>query len=83
MENILVTFHVLSIEENYDFMLPINKPMKDVIEMVQKSINELSNNLYVVKKEVKLFDSIKGDLINQNNIVKFSGLKNGSDILLV
>lgn len=83
MDKILVTVHVLSLEEKYDFFLPINLPMSNVIKNIQISISEITNGLYQGSEKVLIFDSLEGKIINQNNIVKFSGLKNGSDILIV
>lgn len=83
MDKILVTVHVPVIEENYDFFLPINLPMSFIANALQDSIAELSNGAYKKKDRIVMFDSIDGKIINQNNIVKFSGLRNGSDILII
>ncbi len=64
-------------------MLPINLDMKDVIALIQKAINELSDGSYVAKDNVKLYDKSTGYLINTNNIVKYSGLKNGCSIMII
>jgi hypothetical protein len=83
MDKILVTVRVPAIERQYDAFIPINLPMNEVIQALQKSLCELSDGFYEIKENVLLFDSIDGKQINQNNIVKFSGLKNGSNILLM
>lgn len=83
MDKILITVHVPVIEENYDFFLPINLPMSFIANALQDSIVELSNGAYKKKDRIVMFDSIDGKIINQNNIVKFSGLRNGSDILII
>ncbi|MBQ6476962.1 MAG: hypothetical protein IJI43_00810 [Bacilli bacterium] len=84
MKKILVTVFVLCIGEKFDLFLPIDMKMIDAIGLIQKSVYELSNEEYIIKpdKNVILYDS-NGKVINTNNIIKFSGLKNGSHILLV
>jgi uncharacterized ubiquitin-like protein YukD len=82
MNKILVTIYVLSIETQYDLMIPINLTVKEVMDLIQESISELSSKSYVIKQDAVLYDE-EGKVINDNNIVKFSGLKNGSRLLLV
>ena len=52
------------------------------MESLQESLIDLSNGNYI-KKEIITLYNIDGLIINQNNIVKCSGLKNGSRILLM
>lgn len=82
MDKILVTFYVLSIEEEYDIFIPINIKLMDVIATVQQSIQELSEGNYEINQNPLLYNDLDGTLINTNNIVKFSGLKNGSRVLM-
>jgi len=83
MNKILITVYVLYTGEEYDLFVPIGLKVSNVIDLIQKTVNELDNQVYVIKpsEEIKLFDE-KGNIINQNNIVKFSGLKNGSKVVL-
>ena len=82
MDEILVTIYVLSLEQEYDLFLPINMNMKDAIVLIQKTLVELSDENYEVVSNPLLYSEDEGKLINLNNIVKFSGLKNGCKVLL-
>lgn len=84
MNKILITIHVLFTGEEYDMFVPIGLKVSNVIELIQKTVNELDNEHYIIKANdtVKLFDE-HGNVINENNIVKFSGLKNGSKVVLI
>lgn len=84
MREILVSVFVLSIGEEYDVFLPIDMKVIQVINLIQKSIVELSNGDYVVKNDNEIIlTNEEGKVINPNNIVKFSGLKNGCKIMMV
>lgn len=83
MDKILVNIMVPSIDNSFSVKIPINLEMSVVANLIQKTIVELSDNAYVIKESIKLYDRNTGYLINTNNIVKFSGLKNGSSILLL
>ncbi len=82
MNEILVTVYVLGLGEEYDIFLPIGMKMSDCLELIQDTIRELSEDNYQVHEDAKLYSSNEGRLINMNNVVKFSGLKNGCKVLL-
>ena len=82
MDKILVTIYVLSIEQEFDVFLPIGETVSNVLDLIQDSLVDLSNNNYIKKENVFLYDN-EGNIINQNNIIKYSGLKNGEKVCLM
>ncbi len=82
MDKILVSIYVLSIDENYDVLLPINLKMMEALDLIQNIIVELSNNNYEKHDNAML---INGDslAINNENVVRLSGLTNGCKVILV
>ena len=82
MKKILVTIYVLSLQREFDVFIPITMNMNDAISLIQDSIVKLSNENYQKKDNVMLFDE-DGKIINLNNKAKFSGLNNGSKVVLV
>lgn len=82
MKKILVTIYVLSLQQEFDVFIPIAMNMKDAISLIQDSIVKLSKENYKKKESVILFNE-DGKIINPNNKVKFSGLNNGSKVILV
>lgn len=84
MNKILITVYILFTGEEYDMFVPIGMKVSNVIDLIQKTVSELDNESYQIKSgdTVKLFDE-KGNVINENNIVKFSGLKYGSKVVLI
>ncbi len=82
MTNILVTIYVLSLDESYDLLLPINVKVVDVLDMIQNTLIEMSSNNYVKHDNAYLIN-IDGNVINNNNLVRLSGLKNGCKVVLL
>ena len=82
MNKILITIYVLKIEKQFDLMIPINLSVKEAIDLIQDAIVELSANSYKKNMDAIIYDE-DGKNIDLENIVKFSGLKNGSKVLLV
>lgn len=83
MDKILISVYVLAIDEEYDMFIPINEKVFNIIDLVQQTIKELSGGYYQINSKALLYNGIDGNIINSNNIVKFSGLKNGSRLLLI
>lgn len=82
MNKILVTVYVVSIDETYDILLPINLKMEDNLELIQNTITELSNNNYVKHENAILMNS-DSKIINIKNSGKNSGLTNGCKVILI
>lgn len=82
MNKILVTIYVVATEEEYDLLLPIGKKLKDIIDAIQDSIVDLSNGNFIKKDKVVLYTK-DGLIVNQNNVVKYSGLRNGCKLCLI
>ena len=82
MNKILVMVYVLYLDESYDILLPINLSMNDAIDLIQNTIIELSNNNYS-KHDNAILINEDGKAINNNNVVRLSGLVNGCKVLLL
>ncbi|MBE6157754.1 MAG: hypothetical protein E7160_03055 [Firmicutes bacterium] len=82
MKEILVTIFVLPLNQEFDLFLPINIKVQDALQLIQTNIVELSDGNYVVNPQAMLYSEVAGKIINPNNIVKYSGLKNGCKVLL-
>lgn len=82
MNKILITVYVISIDESFDLLLPAGKKVGDILDLIQDAIVDLSNNNYIRRDDILLY-SDDGLIINPNNIVKYSGLKNGCKVCIV
>lgn len=83
LNKILVSVYVLSLNESFDFLVPINLTGKQFLTLLQEALISLSRGNYLIHEDAFLLNQIDGSLINQNNIIKFSGIKNGSNLLLI
>lgn len=82
MNKILVTIYVLALNQSFDLFLPSTMLMSEAIGLIQNTIKELSEDAYEINPTPILYNEFDGKLINLNNIVKLSGLKNGCKVLL-
>lgn len=82
MDKILVSIYVLALDEYYDLLLPINLNLADAMELIQNTISELSSGNYQKHNNALLLNS-ESKIINNNNVVRFSGLTNGCKVVLI
>lgn len=82
MNKVLVTIYAISIDESFDMFLPISLKMSDALDLIQSSISDLSGGNYQKNDNALLYFE-NGLIINSNNTIKFSGIKNGCKLLLV
>ena len=81
---VLVQLIVPSIEAKYDLFIPINKRIGSVIDLICKSLNELTGGLYDENiKNKKLYNSITGEMYNMQDLIRKTDIRNGSKIVLM
>ena len=83
MNKVLVKVYVPIIEEQYDILIPLNRRIYNVIKMLVKAINELSNGYYEPKNEPRLYDKITAMPYNENLSIRESNIRNGTELILL
>ncbi len=79
---ILVVVVVPMIEEEYNVYIPVSKNIKIATDLIVKTVNELSEGHYPIKKNSVLMDS-SGNIFAKGYTVKESGIKNGDKLVLI
>ena len=82
MNKILVKVKVPMIEKSYDIRIPVSKNIKITSKLLVDTINELSEG-HFPKKEVVQLMLTDGTILQNTDIVKKCGLKNGETIVII
>lgn len=80
---LLIELIVPSLEKTYDIYIPVNKKVGNVINLLQKSIFELSDGIYVPNSAAFLYNRETGEKYNIDVIIKDTNIRNGSKIILM
>lgn len=83
MNKILVLVYIPSIEQEYDIYIPINKKIGTIKQVIINSVVELSDGNIPNIDSLKLYDKDTSNLLDNNTMVKVSGIKNGSKLILM
>ena len=84
MENkVLVKLLVPELDEEYDLFLPINKKIGNIIDLLNKSISEISNNAFIGNNFTELSNSITHEIYKIDVLVKDTDIRNNSKLVLL
>ena len=80
---ILIELIVPDICEVYNLYIPINRKIGNVIELLNKAINEISNNSYIGNNKTSLYSKQTGEKYGINTLVRETDIKQGSKLILL
>ena len=80
---VLVKVYVPTIEEQYDILIPLNRRIYNVVKLLVKAINELSNGYYEPKNKPILYNKITAIPYDENLSIRESNIRNGTELVLI
>lgn len=83
MNKILVLVYIPEIEQEYDVYIPINKKVGTIKKYLISSVEEFNDGNVSNIENLKLYDKENSMLYDNNTLVKDSGIKNGTKLILM
>lgn len=83
MNKILIIVYVPSIEQTYEVYIPVNKKIGTIKKLLINSVIELSDGEFVPQETIKFLEKDTGLVLFNNDYVKNSNLRNGSEVILI
>ena len=83
MNKVLVTIKVLRLSEEFEVFLPVNKKIVDIICMLVKSLNELTNGVFPLTYNNLLYDIDQNVFYDPSLSLKDAGINNGKKLILI
>lgn len=80
---VCVELIVPAIEERYNVFIPINKKTLEIIYLLSKAINEMSNGFFEISNNVSLINGNTGLNYDVDKTFLENGILNGSKIILM
>ena len=80
---VLVKLIVPSIEEEFDLYLPLNKSIGKIIELLKRSLPEVTSNRFVSNDFFNLYDRNSGNRYELNDALINTNIRNGSILVLI
>ena len=79
----LITILIPDIEYEFDVYIPSNKKVETIKKYLYSAINELTNGAFKIKDNVIFIDRDNGITYDNDKLIKDSGIKNGTKIVLI
>lgn len=70
------------IDRKYELLVPIDRKVNDLINILRKNIPELNEGYYKEHKP-NLYNKITGELYNMNSTIKSCNIKVGTRVVLL
>ena len=84
MENkVFVTLIVPELDENYDLLMPVNRKIGNIIELINKFLLEQTKDLYRCNVNQNLYNHESGMRYNINNTIYETDIRNGTKLVLI
>ena len=80
---ILIKIFVPSIDDEYEIYIPTNESVKKVLDLIVKSIYELSDSNLNQQDSHYLLDPDTSRIYTNDQIIRDTDIKNGKKIILV
>ena len=79
---VYIILEIPILEKKYELLVPIDRRVHDLIDVLRVSIPELHANYYQ-QRTPNLYNKSSGELYDMNQIIKNSNIKTGTRLLLV
>ena len=80
---VCVDLIVPSIEERYNIFIPINKKTIEIIFLLNKAINDMSNGAFPMSDTLSLINANNGTIYDVGKTVMENGILNGTKLILI
>lgn len=80
---VLIKLYVPYLDEHYDIFIPTNESIKKVLDLIIKSITELSDNTLDLNLKYYLMDPETSQIYLDASIVRETNINNGKKLVLI
>jgi hypothetical protein len=83
MDKVLIQVFVPVLERSFDMFVPLRLPMYEVVELVKRAVEELSEGSFRADESTVLCRREDGTILNINQSVYELKIQNGSKLMLI
>lgn len=80
---VCVDLIVPSIEERYNVFLPINKKTIEIIFLLNKAINDMTDGAFIMSEKLSLINAENGTIYDVDRTIFDNGILNGAKLILL
>ena len=82
-DKVLVNIYIPFLEKKFEVFLPIGKKVSEITYLIGNSLTEITGGYYVYQKNERLYNRLNGKEYNANEILKYTTIRNGAELVLM
>lgn len=79
---ILIKLFLPELEQSYEMYIPVNRTVGQVIELINKVVNDITLNIYPVKEGLQLMNRRDNTLYDYNELIRNTNIRNGTELIM-
>ena len=80
---VLIELIVQDINSTYNVYIPVKKKIGSIIELLNRSVFELSNGAFVGNNKTGLYSRETGERYAVDSLVRMTNIRNGASLILL
>lgn len=80
---VLIELIVPEIEEKYNIFIPVNRRIGNIIILLNKAINEITNGNFIINNDRILYNRFTGKKYLINDLVRHTDIRNGTKLVMI
>lgn len=80
---VLVSLSIPEIDKKFDLYLPINKKVGNIINLLSKTISELTDGEFIASNSDSLYNAITNEKYQSDILLANTNIRNGSELVLL
>ena len=82
MNKVLIKLYVPALEKKYDIWIPINKKVKDVINLIVSGIDSL-NKINIKEEKLYLYNKSTAEVYCMKDKIIDTNIRNATELILI
>lgn len=79
---ILIKLFLPELEQNFEMYIPVNRTIGQVIELMNKVVNDITLNVYPIKEGLQLMNRRNNTFYEYNALVRNTNIRNGTELVM-
>ncbi|MGM9875569.1 MAG: hypothetical protein ACI32H_06585 [Bacilli bacterium] len=79
---ILIKLFLPELEQNFEMYIPVNRTIGQVIELMNKVVNDITLNVYPIKEGLQLMNRRNNTFYEYNDLVRNTNIRNGTELVM-
>ncbi len=80
---VLVNINVPELDKSYDVFLPVNKKIGNIMSLLDKMLNDLSDGIYPMAKKIVLVNLDTEEIYVPDVLLANTTIRNGTKLMII